>query len=228
MKKLFLILLIYITDIFQSIAQSINSDSLLQVIINNDIIGKVEKHEKIVQRIEWTSPSLLTPTIAAILALLYSVYLHVRGLHNKAEAILKSEEFKIQLDKTVNERVVAISKSQEERIKAKPICVVYTPGKDMRRLPKFLEHCGFTNVTVYTTKDDTNIKPNTVVIFNDEDGSFTDKIGDYIRNNSDVQSKGHFFYFGSKRFNDEEIRMKNFANSDDTLAARLFESLTVA
>lgn len=225
LKKTFSLLAI-IFAIVNLHSQTINADSLLQTIVNKDIINKVERHEKLVEQIEWTSPGLLGVTIFSVLAIGYIIFLHVKGLHNKAMEIIKSDSFNKKIDEIISQRVIALAHAKEEKIKAKPVRIIYLPNKDMRRLPKFLSDCGYTNVLPFSTEESFEITPNMLIIFNDEDGDFTDKIKAYILSNPGIKSKGHFFYFGSKRFIDTEIRMRNFANSDDTLAARLFESLS--
>ena len=228
MKKYIILLGLIATLPIQMAPQTVNVDSLMEELISRDIIGKVEQHEEIVQRISWVSPSILAPTVLAILALAYSLFLHFFGLERRAKTILTSRLFEAEVDNVINKRVVALAREKELVIKAKPVCLIYLSGKDMRKLPKFLSDCGFLNVTPFTTKDNIDIASNTVVIFQDEDGDFTDQIGDFIKSNESIKSKGHFFYFGSKRFSDPNVQMRNFANSVDTLAARLFESLAVS
>lgn len=137
----------------------------------------------------------------------------------------------MKIDSLVESRVEAARKAEEQKIKGKPVCLIYLPGsgKDMRRLPKLLTDSGFTNVDCRTTEETFDIEPNTVVVFNDEDNDFTEEeIVKYIKGNPAIRSKGRYFYFGSKRLSGKEIRMRNFANSDDAFTARLYESLTFA
>ena len=226
MRKLVSIIAVW--SIFTALSYGqISTDSIVQVILDKGIIEKVEQHEKLVERISWTSPALLVPTVVVILGLAYLIFLQVRGVDKKANSVLSSEAFLSKIDKITEQRIETLLVKKEKEVKNRPVCLIYPPDRDMKDLPKFLKDCGFTNVNVYNTEEDFKIQPNEVLIFNDEDGDFTEEIAPFIKGNSEIKSKGRFFYFGPKRFNDPEIRMNNFANNRDTLAARLYESLSI-
>jgi len=218
MKKLILFLAFLQLATF---GQAQTAEQVIKEIQDKKIIEKVEKHDKLVEQLEWTSPKILAPTLVAIAGLCYTLWLYFFGIGKKANEVMRSDEMKSQMEKLMTESLQA----EEKRVKAKPFFLLFGPGKEMRDLPKYLMDAGFKGVIPKTLSDSIDPDTNQLVVFNNEDSEMLDKIVQYVLDNEKVRTKARFFYFGSQRFEDKTVKMTNSANFRDALVARLYESL---
>lgn len=199
------------------------ADSIARKVIAEKVLEKVEEHHGYIEQIKILFPGAFAITLGGML---YFGWAYFRGLSKKLNELVDSPDVKQKIALHIREQLDA----RDQIIKGKPICIIYPAGsEDMRTLPKLLSDKGFTQVAVKTTTEEAaDIVPNTLLLFYDKTGHFAQSIGDYLRQHPNLKAKGRFFYYGSARFQDPEIMMHNFANTEDTLLARLFESLNAA
>jgi len=218
MKKLFFSVLFSQITIF---CLADDPEQITREIQDKKIIEKVENHESLIKRLEWTSPFFLAPTLVAVGGLCYTLWLYFYGINKKANEILQSVEMKVKMEKLMTEALNA----EEKRIKAKPFFLLFLPDRDMKNLTQYLKDAGFKGIKPQTLNDSIEPDSNEIIIFNDENKDMLAKIVPYIEANEKVRTKARYFYFGPQRFEHEEIKMTNSANFRDALIARLYESL---
>lgn len=232
-KLLFFFLLCMFTSL---LTFSQKTDSIVNELQRQKIFEKVERHDKLVEKLGWLMPGLLTLSGVAIIALIITIvritYLHNKGIQNKVNETVANENskqiIKNQIDQYFKEKVEEEEKkrlAEEVYIKNKTIYLIFPPEIDQQPLTEYLKkQHQFTGLKCATTDDLIQPQTGDVILFVNEKGELP--FDDIAKFGKPFANRVKFFYYNTNNRRWEgELKMSQFANNKETLVPRLLELL---
>ncbi|GEM_PF-2192404 len=211
------------------------TDSIVNELQKQQIFEKVENHDKLVEKLGWLMPGLLTLSGVAIIALIITIiritYLHNKGIQNKVNETVANENskqiIKNQIDQYFKEKVEEEEKkrlAEELYIKSKTIYLIFPPEIDQKLLTEYLKkQHQFTGLKCATINE--TILPDTgdVLLFVNEKGELAPD--DITKFGKPFANRAKFFYYNTNKTRWEGELNMAFANNKETLIPRLLEFL---